>query len=119
MQLIQGITSAPKQNISIPLPDGNSFSFTLEYRPQQLGWFYDIRFNTNAISFECLGRRLVTSPNILRQFQDVIPFGIGVVTAQSAEPTTQTAFTDGTTTMLLLDSADIADIDAAIYRGSN
>lgn len=119
MQIITGITADPKQSISIPLPDGTAFTLNLGFYPQQSGWFYDVIYSTKTISFECDGSRLVTAPNILRQYQNIIPFGIGVVTAGSIEPTTQTAFSDGTITLLLLDLTDIAQIEYQIYTGSN
>lgn len=75
-------------------------------------------YSTQTNSFELNGRRLVTTPNLLRQFQDIIPFGLAVVTQGNIEPTTQTAFSDGTVTFLLLGEEDIADIDAQIYTGS-
>lgn len=118
MQIITGITSEPIQSISIPLPDGSSFTLRLEFSPQQLGWFYDILYSTRTTAFECNGRRLVTSPNILRQFQNIIPFGIGVITQGSVEPTTQTTFSDQIVTLLLLDTADMALIESTIYTGS-
>ncbi len=115
MRIINGITSGPKQKISIPLPDGSSVSLTLAFRPQQKGWFYDVAYSTKTVNFQLAGSRLVTSPNILRQYQDIIPFGLSVVTTGGIEPTTQTAFSDGTITFLLLDQSDIAEIEAAIY----
>lgn len=118
MQLISGITSDPKQEISIPLPSGDYFTFRLQFRPQQRGWFYDIAYSTRTNSFAVNGRRLVTTPNLLRQFQDIIPFGLSVVTQNDAEPTTQSGLADGTVTLLLLDSDDIAEIEATIYTGS-
>ena len=118
MQIITGITSEPKQSISIPLPSGDSFTLTLQFYPQQTGWFYDILYSTRTTDFQCNGSRLVTSPNILRQYQDIIPFGISIVTQGGVEPTTQTTFSDEVVTLLLLDEADIALIESEIYTGS-
>jgi len=118
MQIITGITDAPKQNISIPLPDGTSVSLALTFTPQQAGWFFNIAYSTATIIFQANGNRLCASPNILRQYQNIIPFGISCLTAGNVEPTTQTTFSDGTVTLLLLDQTDIADVEAAVYTGS-
>ena len=118
MQIITGITDAPKQAISIPLPDGSSFSLALTFVAQQAGWFFDVAYSTATISFQANGSRLCASPNILRQYQNVIPFGIACLCAGNVEPTTLTAFSDGTITFLLLDASDIADIEASIYTGN-
>lgn len=119
MQIITGITSAPKQAISIPLPDGSNVSLNLTFVPQQKGWFYDIGYSTRTVNFLVEGRRLVTSPNLLRQFQDVIPFGMAVIMNGNIEPTRQTDFSDGSITFLLLDPFDIQLIEDDIYTGSS
>jgi hypothetical protein len=119
MQIITGLTSAAKQSISVPLPDGTSTSVYIEYRPQQLGWFYDIAYSAGVIAFQSKGNRLCPSPNMLRQHRAILPFGISCLTAGNVEPTTQTVFSDGTVTLLLLDASDIATIESTVYPGAN
>jgi hypothetical protein len=118
MKIITGLTSAAKQSISIPLPDGTSTSIYIEYRPQQMGWFYDIAYSAGVFDFQAKGNRLCPSPNILRQYRSIIPFGISCLTLGNIEPTMQTAFSDGIVTLLLLDSADIATIESTVYPGA-
>jgi len=119
MQIITGLTSAAKQSISVPLPDGTSTSIYIEYRPQQSGWFFDIAYSAGTISFQCKGNRLCPAPNMLRQYRAILPFGISCLTAGNVEPITQTAFSGGTITLLLLDATDIATIESTIYPGAN
>ena len=119
MKLITGFTIAAKQSISIPLQDGTNFNVYIEYRPQQLGWFYDIAYSAGVFNFQAKGNRLCPSPNILRQYKSIIPFGISCLTAGNVEPTTQTAFSDGTITLLLLDPTDILDVEIAVYPGAS
>ena len=119
MRIITGFKNLAKQQISIPLPGGTNVSLYIEYRPLQLGWFYDIAYSAGVINFQAKGNRLCPSPNILRQYKLKIPFGISCLTAGNVEPTTQTAFSDGTITMLLLDPTDIAIIESTVYTGAS
>lgn len=114
MKLIQGLTDQPKQQTAIVLADGMRANLYLEYRPNQIGWSYNVSLG----DFAANGRRLVTGPNVLRQFRELIPFGIAVVTKADAEPLNQTDFIDGTVTLYLLDAADVALIEATIYPGN-
>jgi hypothetical protein len=113
MKTITGLTDQPKQQTGLVLSDGSRAVLTLEYRANQLGWFYDITWD----SFTLNGQRLVTSPNILRQFRNKLPFGIAVVTTDNVEPLRQTDFAAGVATLYLLDSTDVSDIETTVFGG--
>lgn len=117
MNLLSGFTDASTQSAEVILDDGTVAVLTLTYRPQQMGWFYNLAWTGNGASFTVNGRRLVTSPNILRQFKHQIPFGIMVDVADGSEPTQQADLATGRARLYLLTTADIASIDAAIYPG--
>ena len=112
-QQVTGISSDPAQTFSLTLEDGSSVQFTLVYRVQQLGWFYDLTWGTFVLN----GQRLVTGPNMLRQYQNIIPFGLGCVTSDLGEPLNQTDFTSGYATLFLLDSAGVGETEMAYYPG--
>lgn len=113
MKTVQGITNAPKQTLAIVLDDGSRVTLALEYRPQQLGWFYDV----GHADFAATGLRLVASPNILRGFRNLIPFGIAILTAGAVEPLNQKDFIDGTITVLLLDESEVDEVEALVFPG--
>ena len=118
MNALNGLTSQPTQTASVTLPDGSRVSLTLAWRPQQAGWFYDLTWpgsDAFPTGFESLGRRLVTSANLLRQFRNLIPFGLAVFTADGADPGTVDALADGTATVCLLNSDDVAALEASVY----
>lgn len=114
MTTITGLTDQPKQQSTFVLPDGSQVSLYLEYRQQQAGWFLDISWQ----SFEANGLRLTASPNYLRKWQNILPFGLGVLTKNNVEPTFITDFVDGTVTLLLLTVDDIAAVNAVAYPGN-
>jgi len=114
MTTITGLTDQPKQQSTVVLPDGSQVSLYLEYRSQSAGWVLDVAWQTFGVN----GLRLTASPNVMRKWQNIVPFGLAVLTAGNAEPVTLAALADGTTTLLLLDPTDIAQINATAYPGN-
>ena len=120
MNIVTGITSAGSQTMLVNLEDGSAFTLNLFYRPNQNGWFYDIIWpgsTTLPVPFNCYGLRLMTSPNNLRQWRNLIDFGLLVTTPDNSDPSTQTAFIDGTATVVLLNSADLLAIETQYFPG--
>lgn len=113
MQLMEQITTDPRQKQSFVLPDGTTFTLQLSYKPQQLGWFIE---ELSYKEFILSGYRICTSPNILYQFKNQIPFGIACLTSQNEEPTQQQDFASARSQLYLLDGTDIATL-AEIYSG--
>ncbi len=111
MKLIEGLTDQSKQSTVLTLTDGSKVLLYLEFRSQQKGWFFDITWNTASI----LGQRLVTSPNVLRQYLNVVPFGIAVVTTDGSEPLTVSDFSEDTVSLYLLEGSDLSDIETQVY----
>lgn len=107
MNVLTGFTDSPRQTTTITLEDGGRVTLSMEYRPQQLGWFYDLQYDT----FLLQGQRLVAGPNILHQFNDQLPFGLAVLTRSLLDPSQQEAFASGEAVIVLLDQADVASIE--------
>ncbi len=118
MNIINGLTTEGAQTIAVTLEDGSRATLSLYFRPQQNGWFFDVSWPGSPIlpvPFVANGRRLVTSGNLLRQFRDVIPFGLALFTVDNSDPSSQSAFVDGTASLVLLNAADVASTEVAIY----
>jgi hypothetical protein len=113
MNRIEGITDKPKQQMTISLDDGTPVSLLIEYRPNQLGWFYDLSVG----GFVLNGQRLVTSPDLLRKFRNILPFTLAVLTTNNVEPMNQQDFADGTAKLYLLEGEDRDAVNAAVYPG--
>lgn len=113
MKLIQGITDAPNQTFVLQLADGSQATLALEYRSQQLAWFYSLTYGTKVIN----GRRLVTSPNVLRQFRNLLPFGLGVLMPNAVEPENQNVFLTGVGAIVLLSAEEVAQTEATYFGG--
>jgi len=105
MLQINNITQDAKQKHTLVLSDGTSAVLELEYKPQQLSWFItSLAYKT----FLLQGFRISTSPNCLRQYRNVIPFGLGCFVQDNEELTLQTDFSSGRASLVILTSDEVA-----------
>jgi len=103
MRKINGITNEPKQVLSVPLDDGSTFELTLSYMPRRENW---VIVNLQHLDFSLKGYRIYNSPNILHQFRNLIPFGIGCFSVEDREPMLLEDFQSGNTELYVLDSEE-------------
>lgn len=118
MNIINGISNAPAQVTAITLDDGSRVTLSLYFRPQQNGWFYDISWPGSTelpVPFLNQNRRLVAAGNMLRQFLNVIPFGLACFTVDNTDPMTQACLSDGSVQLVLLNSLDVQAIENEVY----
>jgi hypothetical protein len=110
MNKINGITQAPFQNNVFSLSDGTSVSMTLKFVPLQYGWFiYELIYQ----NFILRGFRIFTSPNMLQQYMNQIPFGIACYTQDNFEPKLQKDFSSGYAELYVVTKDELA-----LYEGS-
>jgi hypothetical protein len=113
MNLITSISNDPHQRLRLVLADKSRATLTLNYSPQQRGWFFDIEYGGN---FALTGTRLVSSPNLLRQWRHVLPFGLTVLTKGKSEPMRQNDFADETVKLYLIEGDDIITIERKFFQ---
>jgi hypothetical protein len=113
MKILTGFTSQPKQTMTFVLDDGSAVSMTMVYRTQQLGWFVDIAWQSWIVT----GLRLTASPNLLQKWENLIPFGLAILTQGNVEPLNLTDFADGIATVYLLNAADVVAVNEAAFAG--
>lgn len=99
MLRIASITNDPYQKQTIFLPNGKSMSMFLYFRPMQFGWFIP---ELTYEDFILKGLRICNSPNMLFQFMNQIPFGLGCFSKENREPTQQDDFISGNSTLYIL-----------------
>lgn len=103
MNIVQGITAYPNQTMSLVLADGSSFQLTMYYSPLQIGWFIT---NLTYNDFVLNGLRIVVNVNMLNQFINQLPFGLGCLTTLNREPTQIQDFASGAFNLYVLSSAE-------------
>lgn len=101
MTKLDALTAAPKQIIKTQDDTGAIITLTLEFVASQRGWFYSVGYpGWTGVS----RRRLVNSPNMLRQFRGVIPFGLACYVTDGYEPVFIDDFTSGRVQVYLLEN---------------
>lgn len=75
-----------------------------------MGWFFT-SLNWNNSQWVENGRRVVTHPNMLRQYQNIIPFGLACLTVNNREPTQIQDFASGASGLYLLSSAEVEEFE--------
>lgn len=114
MLLIQQITDDPLQQQTLVLADGSQILIQLYYRPLQTGWFINqLTYN----SFQLQGLRITNSPNMLLQWENIIPFGLACYTTGAREPTQQEDFASGAAKLYLLSQAEVAQYMEILRNG--
>lgn len=114
MKIVNGITSQPKQQMTLVLDDGSSVYLYIEYREQQAGWFA----NFTRGSWTLNGLRLTASPNLLQKWRNLLPFGLAILTQSNVELLDLMDFVDGTATVYQLNTTDVAAVELATFAGN-
>lgn len=112
MYRLTTISEEPNQNLIFQLDDGTSLSCTLSYYRGQRGWFYSIQYGELLLN----SRRIVTSLNMLRQFRDIIPFGLACLTTDGLEPIFKNDFKSGRAALFFLNEEDIERVEYLIQN---
>lgn len=112
MNQITAFTDDAIQQITLVLPDGSTVPMTLNYIPAQQGWFYSITYG--SAGWGVSNRRIVNSPNMLREFRNIIPFGFCCTTIDGYEIINQSDFVSGRVNFYLLDPTDLMQTEILI-----
>jgi hypothetical protein len=114
MYIVESISADSKQKQSLLLANGTTLEVEMEYRPLQSGWFFrKITYGDFVIE----NMRICTSPNMLHQYKNQIPFGIAVTTTGRGEPTQQQDFQSGRSVMYILTEEETAEYTAYLNGG--
>ena len=117
---VNNLTAAGVQTSAVLLADGTTVTLTFRYRPAIQRWTVDVSYQ----GFVANGVGLSTHPNLLRDWREVIPFGLQVATADGTDPflASDLAYTPGGTPprviVTILDSTD-GGTDVAATEAAN
>lgn len=104
MRKINNISQDPKQKITVPLENGNSFTMSIFYSPRRMCWFIkELSYN----DFILRGYRIYNSDNILHQFRNRVPFGLACYSVNSIDPKLIDDFELENSSLYLLDSSEV------------
>lgn len=107
MLRIQQITSDSQQQQTVILPDGTQLGMSLYYSQQQYGWFASFTYGSN---FVINNMRVCVSPNMLYQWKNILPFGLGCfITTANREPTQIQDFSSNLFQLFILTEDEIQE----------
>ena len=112
MQKITSITSRAKQKFSLVLENNETVEFLLYYLPRQQGWFYDFTYNNLTVK----SSRAILTPNALRQFKNIIPFGIAFIGDGYVEPFAIDDFSSGRISLYVLNKDEVQQIESEVFN---
>src|SRR4051812_11454805 len=98
MQKLNNLTDAADQLMTVTLDDGSTLQLELFYRPGIQRWTVDIIHPLLNMK----GFNLALGPNILRQWRNLIPFGIAVDTVTGLDPMNAEDFAQGNNSIYIL-----------------
>jgi hypothetical protein len=111
MQILTDISQDASQKHTVIIDNGQEVVIALRYNPTQQGWYADIAYETG--SFELKGIRVCTSPNLLRQWKNIIPFGIEVSCEKDYEPVFLEDFVVGRCSLAILTAQEVKAVEEA------
>ena len=112
MLYVNKITNDPQQEITLTGIPGLNIDMSLRFMPRIQSWTMGIKYN--GLSYQGIG--IVISENLLRQFQADLPFGIACFRADGLDPYMIDDFANQLANLYLLDSTDVAWLEANYYK---
>ena len=108
---ITNLTNFADQVTQLQLEDGTVATMELIYQGTTERWVMNISYGTEVIN----GIGLCTLPNVLRQWKNILPFGISCVTADQTDPFDINDFANGRVLIFLLNEVDVAEIETTLF----
>lgn len=108
MYLIQNLTSDSVQSMNLTLPDGTQLSMTIRFVPMQYSW---VITTLTYQSFTLNGFKIINSPNMLRQWKNVIPFGLACYATDTRDPSLQQDFSTAHNSLYILSAEEVAQVE--------
>lgn len=104
MYKVQKISDYPKQTKTFNLPGGDRVSFTIYFVPMQKSWYI-----TNLVSGDNVinGIKVVTNPNILRAYKNILGFGLACYSTEGRDPQFVEDFIEGKNTLYILSKEEV------------
>ena len=90
---------------------GQRIEMTLRFLPTQESWMMDIKY----LDFELNGIMVVASPNLLRAFKKIIPFGIVCNCPDEVDPAFINDFSSQRCNLYLLSAAEVDEMEEKIF----
>lgn len=105
MYLIKNITNDYHQSFNFSFSYGDVI-LDLYYSDNLLGWFFSIQYK----DFKINNSRLTNFPNILNQFNLILPFGLYCKTKNGYDAVDRDDFINGNASLYFLDKQEVNNV---------
>lgn len=106
MKRLEGIRATGTQRLTTTASNGDVVVIVLFYNATTQDWKMDIEWQNFALR----GTRVFSSPNLLSQYENIIPFGLAVITNGGGEPFLVNDFSSGRVNMYLLSPEEVKEV---------
>jgi len=113
MKVLEGIQALSTQSLTTQFSNGETVVITLDYKLAVQMWYINIEFGDFIVN----GLRVCSSPNLLQQFEKIIPFGLNVNVIDNTEPFLINDFSTGRVLLGVLTPEEVQQINEA-YEGA-
>lgn len=112
MLYVNKITNDPSQIMTLTGITGIQITMTLRYMPRTQQWVMGVDDGSNSIQ----GINVLNGLNILRQWKNILSYGIQCTTTTNLDPYLVTDFANQVANLYLLDASDVAAIEEAWFE---
>lgn len=112
MLQITTLTQNPKQTHRLTLENNNTVDFTLYFSARMQSWYYDFTYQNTTVNCS----KVTLTPNSLRNFKKILPFGIAFVGEGDIEPFQIDDFSSGRVKMYVLNEQEVEQIEKEIFN---
>ncbi len=110
MQQLNNLSNDAFQLVTYVLDDGTTVQLTFSYRPGIGRWTMDLVHEDLTLA----GINLCVFPNILRQWKNIIPFGMAIISNNGLDPIQPNDFVDGIVTVNMLTAEEVQQVESEI-----
>jgi len=112
MRYLNKITAQAYQRFALTGNPGQRTVATLRYLPSQEIWSLDIEYN----DFTLRGIAITQSPNMLRAYKNLIPFGLVCQTIDGLDPMFIDDFATQRARLYLLTADEVEEIEQGLFE---
>lgn len=111
MKLINSLSDAADQLVTVTLDDGSNVQLEFIFRAGAQRWFLNVIHPALTLN----GFGITQGPNILRQWRNLIPFGIAVQSVDLIDPIQSTDFQSGRVAVYVLNASEVKQVEQTVF----
>ncbi len=111
MESVDNLTSDANQLTKFVLGDGSTVIINLVYAAANQRWNISVSRDTFIVT----NIGVCIHPNFMREWRNILPFGIGCTTIDGGDPVFVDDFSTGRATLHVLDAADVALVERTLF----